>query len=290
VETVLLPEDFSSSASDINNFGEAVGGAALWIITDAGVSVVELPPLPGDTFSYAEAISDTGVIVGRSQGLDADGGSLGQSAVVWQVDDLNEVHVFELAEPNVNNLVVNNLGQVAARVDGLGAVIWNLEFDTDGIVVGASEPIALSNPFGGGPTGVGSINDLGWVSGSAALDLTGDESHAVVWEIDADGSVLGITDLGILQGDDRAGASGLNSARQVVGNSCRFAGGKGVPKINCVAFLWENEQMLDVNSLLADTDGFKKLEGAFGINEAGWICGHGEKNRERHAFVAIPLP
>lgn len=320
VSTVLLPEnggDFSH-AWDINNLSEVVGSsdtqvgggaqiswvsrALLWRMTDAGVTTIELSPLAGDTDSRALCISDTGLIIGLSRAYDANGDYLGGSLVVWQVDGQGQVHSFEIdAEPTfVSAHDVNNFGVVVGSIDGEAAA-WQLAFDANGFAVGVSNPVPLGT-LGGPTSDAEAIDDFGNISGSA--DVNADESHAVLWKIDAQGNVLTMADLGKLGSKDvAAGAGGFTTTGggdvdTAMGNSCALeavttgggVGGVFYAPTDCKPFLCRNGEMADLNSLLADKAGFKSLDVVLGINPRGWVCGSGTKSRETRAFVAIPVP
>ena len=79
-----------------------------------------------------------------------------------------------------------------------------------------------------------------------------------------------------------------NGGGQVVGHGSTFNFRKLTS--STAPFLWENGEMKNLNQLILDDGGFKKLDSAQGINEAGEIVGYGIINDERHAFLALPLP
>jgi probable HAF family extracellular repeat protein len=82
------------------------------------------------------------------------------------------------------------------------------------------------------------INDSGEVAGWA--NLTGDPgSHATLWK---EGK---ITDLGALPGSPCSYANGINSLGQILGAAQQCP--NNAPR---VAFLWENGEMVDLNSLV----------------------------------------
>ena len=306
VQTTMLPEPngFQSSAEDVNNFGEVVGAewrtnvagssfpiALLWKVSQTGVTTVVLPPLAGDTDSHAYAVSDTGLIVGSSQAYDADGGFVGGSAVVWQVDDDNNVRVVELPSSSTDAVAidVNNLGQVLGR-DGYGADsrgVWQLQSDADGRVTGAVATATLPT-LGGTGIELGSIKDTGEIVGGA--DTANGEMHAVIWQIDGQGDLVGITDLGALAGkSDLAAAKEVNGLGWAVGNACSLSVRGGNIRLDCAPFLWKEGEMAKLNELLSDNGGFKDLWPVLGMNESGWICGRGSKSRQTHGYVAIPV-
>jgi probable HAF family extracellular repeat protein len=86
------------------------------------------------------------------------------------------------------------------------------------------------------------INQQGDVVGFASLpgsDPDTPQLRAFLWT-----RRDGIQNLGTLPGDVYSEAHGINERRQVVGISCDAAG-------NCRAFLWEDDVMKDLNTLVA---------------------------------------
>ena len=92
-------------------------------------------------------------------------------------------------------------------------------------------------------------------------------------------------DLGTLPGDVNSlpgGTGGINNRQQVVGWSCNKAG-------KCRAYLWENNLMTDLNSLIPAHSPLH-LVIAFAINDNGAIVGQAVQKRTGaiHAFLATP--
>src|SRR5436190_17313776 len=94
----------------------------------------------------------------------------------------------------------------------------------------------------------------------------------------------GIKDLGALPGDVHSEAHGINERRQVVGISCDAAG-------SCRAFLWQNDVMTDLNTLVQAGYG-DVLTNAQDINDLGEITGRAfdPVSGARPAFLAVPSP
>jgi probable HAF family extracellular repeat protein len=121
------------------------------------------------------------------------------------------------------------------RIGDLGGVAWNTPMDINeaGDVVGFSDP-------------------PGDAEGSFI-------AHAFFWSRRA-----GVKDLGLLPGDATSQALGINSRRQIVGESCS--------DVACRAVLWENGRMYDLNPLMGS--GFAdSLASAQDINDDGVITG-----------------
>lgn len=98
----------------------------------------------------------------------------------------------------------------------------------------------------------------------------------------------GLLNLGVLPGDSRSYARGLNDLGQVVGASAKSTNGSER------AFLWtESDGMLDLATLVVDLTGWQHLDVAEAINESGWIVGYGKTTSgQTHAFLlqTIPVP
>jgi probable HAF family extracellular repeat protein len=135
-----------------------------------------------------------------------------------------------------------------------------------------------------------SINDLDEVVGASSLP--GDTTiHAYLWSRHMDLP----RDLGTVPGDQSslpAAMGALNIRSEVVGTSCAstdpiddlFSGA-------CRAFLWRDNAMMDLNSLVATGGNPSNLYLflAFGINDRGAITGWAfTPQGEVHAFLATP--
>ncbi|MEG9436591.1 hypothetical protein JAO29_10510 [Edaphobacter sp. HDX4] len=135
-----------------------------------------------------------------------------------------------------------------------------------------------------------SINDLDEVLGASSLpgDTT---THAYLWSRHMDMP----RDLGTLPGDQSslpAAMGSLNNRSEAVGTSCA-----STDPINdlfsgvCRAFLWRNNTMMDLNSLVAPDGNPSNLYMflAFGINNGSAITGWAfTPQGEVHAFLATP--
>ena len=121
------------------------------------------------------------------------------------------------------------------------------------------------------------INHRGEVVGFANVSEGGAfNAHAFRWT-----ETSGMQDLGTLPGDAISQALGVNGRGQVVGLSCGRAG--------CSAFLWEDEEMTDLNNLVAPDDS-GHLVFANDINDAGEITGQAidPVTGDAVAFMAAP--
>ena len=143
--------------------------------------------------------------------------------------------------------------QAVGRFTAHHAVLWE-----NGKVrnLGSLGGVAWNTPM--------AINNKGEVVGFS--DLSGDGSgapnfHAFLWT-----KAGGMKDLGTLSGDAYSEALGINEAGQIVGVSY------GVSFSTSRAFIWENGEMTDLNSLVAPSSQLYLLF-ANDINDHGVIAG-----------------
>jgi probable HAF family extracellular repeat protein len=128
----------------------------------------------------------------------------------------------------------------------------------------------------GGPACHGlDINDLVHICGWGYLQSNSPASRGFIW---SDGVMKPLGTLGGIY----SSANGINNLDQVVGVSTRV---DETP----VAFLWSNDQMVDLNTLIAPGSGLL-LSGAYGIDDQGAIVGVGQRpDGETRAVLLTPL-
>lgn len=214
-------------------------------------------------------------------------------AVLW-----NEKHRIQVLHPLPGDTVgfalsINESGDAVGAsgpcsdtplfplATGPHAVLWER----------GGRPIAIPGLGGTRINTATSINDSGEVLGASSL--AGDATvHAYLWSRPSHRS----RDLGTVDGDQSslpAAMQALNNRGQAVGTSCASADPIGdLFSGLCRAFLWRENAMTDLNSLVT-------LEGnpshlymflAFGINDRSAITGWAfTPNGEVHAFVATPV-
>ena len=121
------------------------------------------------------------------------------------------------------------------------------------------------------------INDSGQAIGYSSNSLLR-QSRATLW---SNGQVI---DLGTLGGNMSA-AIAINNKGQVAGFDT--VGGNGAPNH---AFIWEDGEMADLNSLI-DRDSGWFLQQVSGINDSGQIVGQGinRATGQSHAFLLNPI-
>ena len=168
----------------------------------------------------------------------------------------------------ISGICQNAVGAFSAK----HAVLWQ-----DG------QPLDLGNIGGHGWNTPTFINNHGQVVGfaNARGDLVNGQLafkfHAFLWTKDR-----GMRDLGTLPGDALSEALGINEAGQVVGVS--YGAGFSHPR----AFLWQNDIMTDLNTLIQT--GTLTLQVAGDINDRGEITGAASDSstKTNPAFLAIP--
>lgn len=243
----------------------------------------------GGNNGTALAINNKGQVAGW-----AENGAYDSSCVAPQVFD------FEAAiwEPNG---AVHELAPLPG--DTVGFALWLNDL---GLAVGSSGTCAhtVLVPLAGGPhavlwekngspTYLGSLggtmidvaagnNDIGEVDGCSDLaseipGFPGVQCHAFLWT-----KQTGMKDIGTVGSDFSALPTSINNHGQMVGSSCDSSG-------NCRAFLRQNQQMRDLNSVIPADSPLYLLFGQ-DINEAGEIVGVGLETStgDVHAFLATP--
>jgi probable HAF family extracellular repeat protein len=285
----LGAEDEIGSANDINKGRRAVGyvradpaapsTAVVWM---KGAST-PLESLGGEA-SVALAINDKNAIVGWSTTAEAgdpegrvhaclwfkgevtDLGSLGgDDGDSYATDINNEGQIVGGANPQPGNIPA---GTDAAQTTfelypDVHAVLWNGDSVTDLGTLGGEGSIATA------------INDNLQIVGSSLQAEGG--SRAFLWEDDE------MTNLGVLaEGGDASYATDINSAGQVVGLV------EGYGDLARVAFLWQNGEMIDLNTLIPADSGWVLL-GATAINDAGQIVGFGLGPDGQEIFLLTPV-
>jgi probable HAF family extracellular repeat protein len=182
--------------------------------------VLQLDPLAGDQQANAEDINDLGQIVGWSSG-----GTMGQTAVLWSIDQAGVVTVESLGKlPGgtfSNAQAINNDGQVVGFADGAAGTRRPFIWTETGGMRDLGVPVGLV----GGQAH--QINDNGQVVGSVFptefSSLTANGRFAI-WTVDATGATINIRDLGALGGS--AAAAWDNSVHGSVAGDIWFFDGR----------------------------------------------------------------
>ncbi len=240
-----LPSGVNSLAFAMNDNGQVVGmgdtGGQDHAFLYSGGSETDLGTL-GGTFSQAQGINNSGVIVGYSS------------------PDATSSYAFR----DSNNTMAN-IGALPGQIGSVAFAINN-----SGQIVGYSGPSNNPEAFlynNGTMTGLGAlggttsaayaINGIGHIAGGAATALNA-PYHAFLY---SNGTM---TDIGTLHGWNTSVGYGINSSDEIVGFSQDYPSGLNH------AFLYSNGTMTDLGSFgLGYSD-------AYGINDNGWIVGRAD--------------
>jgi probable HAF family extracellular repeat protein len=266
-------EDFCG----FNAYGFPSNAACLPFLWQDGV-MTRLPTLGGAN-GVANMINNRGEAVGYAEKDRRDGGCPVDQfePVIWKDGKIKQLHTFP-GDPNGVAAWINDKGQVVGASgtcapfnpnSGLylleaHALLWQGDTVTD-----------LGN-LGGTGAGAGNhacaINNHGQVVGHSDLPFNA-TFHGFLWTRES-----GMQDLGALTGDFASVALGINDRGEAVGASIGDSGPR--------AFLWENGEMIDLNTLIPASTGLTLLV-AQSINADGQIVGFGVTNTgEIHGFLA----
>jgi probable HAF family extracellular repeat protein len=238
----------------------------------------------GGNSAMALALNNRGQIIGVAENSTKDKSCVSPQvldfeAVIWGPGEGEIQGIPPLPGDTVGfALGINDLGQVV----GSSGTCANTGVTAVGLFYGAHAVLwenGLATDLGnlGGTQGkAGAINSRGEVAGFSGLP--GDTTvHSFLWTKDA-----GMQDLGGLGADVLGDPAGINNNRQIVGGSCDAVG-------NCRAFFWQNNMLMDLNSLIP-SDSPLYLIYALGINDAGEIVGVALQNDTGNvrAFLATP--
>ena len=297
----------------INSLGDvAIGNTPISSVWSPGGSLLALPPLPGDSFTWPGGINGQGLAVGESE--NSSGVYL---AVLWTNGEPLDLGTLA-GRTDSAAFAINASGEVvgystrprstteaflwtkATGMQGLGFLPGGDYSIAEGInrfgrVVGQSATNlnqglyafiwskttgmkSLGKLPGYDSSGAAAINDLGQVAGESDCISCRLYTHATLWS-KAKGSIL---DLGVLPGAAYSYAHAINNVGQVVGT---------VADTNNQfrAYVWSpSTGMLDLNNLIPANSGWL-LNTANAINDQGQIVGYGTLNGfVPEAFLLTP--
>jgi probable HAF family extracellular repeat protein len=273
-----------SSATAINSSGTIVGDGDTGdfqptAFVAGGSRLPGARPI-GCSSIHAVGITDGGAIFGN-----VTRGRCGHSnsyPAVWTRDSrqnhrYREVVLPKLAggDPRSADAVVtasSSRGEVVGWASnseiGRRAALWSGE---------PSHAIVALAPLAEGAESIAwGVNDLGQAVGhSGTLDSS---AHAVLWQNDAAHTPV---DLGTLPGDSGSLAFAANTAGAVIG----LSGTGSVTR----AFLYQNNAMRELASLIDPADGIWTVDRPYAINNAGQIVGTGSNHGQSFAIVLSPI-
>ncbi|MCW3050985.1 MAG: hypothetical protein JWN14_155 [Chthonomonadales bacterium] len=281
-----------SYATAINKSGQVVGysstptGQSAFLYSNGVMSGIG-PTGPGIS-SQANGINDKGDIVGYAH-LPAPADS--PTAFFWHAGSttlLSRPGYFTFA------YAINNSGRIVGSSETLSGRNLATYWDN-----GVATEIGLQVSSFFGESGAYAVNDSGQIAGSAYVagfiwqNGTVINYPGTVTSMNASGAGVGYyyvdahpyffqgntsTTLNVPEGR-RMYPYGINNANQIVGQLDQYP--------NTRAFLYENNQAIDLNTLIPANSGWA-LQGAQAINDAGQIVGFGTINGAIHAFLLTP--
>ena len=243
-----------SLARSVNSRGDVVGWAYppgfdwqrafLW---HAG-SMIDLGTFGGTT-SDAHGINDDGVVVGSAFNREGH-----ERPFWWKNGVMHDMGAL------------GGTGGRALAVNAAGDIVGWASTPDDAEIhafLGKPEgPLYDLGTLGGPACYAWAINDVVHVCGWSYLQANSPASRAFLW---ADGAMKSIGTLGGIY----SSAFGMNNSDEIVGNSTRADGVQ-------VAFLWRNDEIVDLNGLLPPGTGWLLTE-AYSIDENDVIVGVGTR-------------
>lgn len=211
----------------------------------------------GTTSSYVttEEINNSGQVTGSFQKLDYTTNAYISDQNTWTYIPGTTTY------PITTGFSINDKGQVAGYYYGPQGNVNSIPFFWDG-----TQRIDLPT-YTSGYNIAWALNENGQIAGHCKL--ANGLNHAVLWQNGL------VTDLDTLNPTRNSYAYGINNFGQVVG----FGTGGGQ--------LWENGNMLNLNSLVDSNSGWN-IGVAYDINDAGMIVGAGTYNGQYQAFLMTP--
>ena len=248
----------------------------------------DLPPLPGGNNSFATGADNTGQVVGWAENDVHDSACVAPQVlqfrpVIWG-PGTDQIRTLPLIADDSSGAAtaINNRGQIVGisgicdqavgRYTAKHAVLWD---NGEMINLGNLGAELWITPM--------SINQQGDIVGFGATrsdDLNGDFLRAFIWTRKA-----GIKQLDPLPLSDHvfSQANAINESGQVAGISCTVEG-------DCLAVVWENGVLKNLNDFIAP--GFNGvLLNAQDINDQGEIVGRAfdPATGELRAYKAVPV-
>ncbi len=222
--------------------------------------MTELGTFGGD-ISDAMDVNDAGVIVGSAYDTQNR-----ERAFWWKDGALHELGTIGGSQSRA--VAIDAWGDIVGMSQAPGDNEWHAFLGKPG------SPLYDLGTLGGQASSAHDVNDLVHVCGWSLLQPNNPASRGFLW---ADGIMKSVGTLGGIY----SAAFGLNNQDQVVGATTRADGTQ-------VAFLWGNDQILDMNSLLPPGSGWL-LTAAWDIDQDGVIVGEGVRPDGRtRAFLLAP--
>ncbi len=278
-------------AVGINNFGQIIGGGVFDLSSGNGIGLywpdlasapILMPGLTGETSCQVQSISDSGIVVGFSQG------ATGSRAVAWRIL-LDDSIIGPLVLPTRPRASGGNDSALAAGTtsgdvtsivgsSAGAAVAWRVRSTSSGLALEGSVEVLDSI---GEATG---INSLGAICGN-------DRNRSVIWEA-LSGKKRSKTQLNYNTSlfASPGTPNSITDGGRVVGTAPL----KGVPgPAGRRAVIWNSRTAL-MRTLESQTNGdypFLYLDTAYAVNSSGEIVGYGWQGSGDgyQAFIAQPM-
>ena len=243
-----------------------------------------LPPFPGGYSSYATGVNNRGQVVGwaengvHDQTCNPDFQVLQFRAAIWQPNGQMQELPPLPGDSTSAATAINDLGQVVGISGDCGVAVGSVSAK-HAVLWENRVPIDLGNIGGDAWNTPTATNNQGTIVGFAnTAPGTARVYEAFIWT-----KAAGMKSLGKIPGDLRSTANGINEKGQIVGLS------RGGPHL-FRAILWENNKLIDMNSLTVPGSPFLLLAGD--IDQQGHIVGEAFdlNSGESPAFIATPVP
>lgn len=289
----------------INSRGQ-VAGAALNTTPDSFSTGFPAPSCGGslcieETYGalFFPVATQMHAVVWQSGAIKDLGTLGGPDSVALQVNDrgqiagqsyINSIPNATTGVPTIDPFFIGKDGKMVDLGNLGGTVSWTTGLNNRGQVIGA---MTIAEDAGWHPFlwSEGTLTDLGTLGADCGIATAIDDAGEVVGAACSPTSFFpvlwrngALIPLGLVAGETCGEAYGINSSRQIVGESgvC----GTDIPGLG---WLWENGgPAIDLNTLIAPGSG-SHFAHAVSINDRGEISGDGHlSNGDNRAFVLIP--
>lgn len=291
IDIGVLPDNEISFGRGLNSRGDVTGRSeggrrATFpaIVWNQREGLRELPLLPGGRDGYAYAVNDAGQMVGWSAGPGA------RVAVLWDTEGVHSLASARYAIQDSSAYAINATGQIVgytfveekpnrpARTPSAGN--YFISYYAHAFLWQRGAAIDLGTPSGFKNSTATAIANTGEITGYAVRSTEDRSTRAFVWQ---EGRMrLLPTPL-----DQHSRANGINDHGWIVGYVGDFREQAQSFAWKTRAALWQNDRLIDLNTLLPDDSGWLLTE-AYGINNRGQIVGVGRWKGDRRAFLLTP--